>query len=175
MIKKELRSQVISSMKEMDKKEKSQKDLQLLDLVCQSESYQNARIIATYLAMPHEFKTSLLIKRALGDGKKIAIPKTYGKGKMIFVLYHPKELQRTSFGLMEPISDVELPKDQIDLIHVPGVGFNAEGYRIGYGGGYYDRYLSDYQGRTCSTIYQCQVAEFIPESHDLAVEMVYTL
>lgn len=175
MEKKELRTQVISSMKKMDKKEKSQKDLQLLELVCNSQAYKDAKIVATYLAMPHEYKTTLFIKRALADGKIIVVPKTYGKGRMIFVHYNPKDLQRTSYGLIEPISEEEVTKDQIDLIHVPGVAFTEEGFRIGYGGGYYDRYLSYYQGHTFSTIYQCQKAQFQPAAHDVAVEVVYAL
>lgn len=175
MTKKELRTQVISSMKNMDKKEKSQIDVQLLELVCSSIAYKKAKIIATYLAMPHEYKTALFIKRALADGKTIVIPKTYGKGLMIFVAYNPKDLQRTAYGLMEPISDEEVSKDQIDLIHVPGLAFTKEGFRIGYGGGYYDHYLSDYQGSTFSTIYDCQWAEFQAADHDVAVETVYAI
>lgn len=157
----------------MDKKEKGQKSLELLKLLTSSKEYKEAKVIATYLAMPHEYQTGLIIKQALKDGKTVLIPKTYPKGKMIFVEYNPKELVRSSFGLLEPQSDLAVDKSVIDLIHVPGVAFNKEGYRIGYGGGFYDRYLSDYQGYSFSTIYACQQLDFKEEAHDIAVNEVF--
>ena len=93
---------------------------------------------------------------------------------MIFVDYDPDNLVATSFGLMDPASDMAVEKSEIDLIHVPGVVINAEGYRIGYGAGYYDRYLSDFEGETVSTVYPCQEMDFIPYSHDIAVREVIT-
>lgn len=91
---------------------------------------------------------------------------------MVFVDYDPEDLVLSYFGVWEPASSVAVAKEEIDLIHVPGVVFNEQGYRIGHGGGYYDRYLADYEGATVSTIYACQEGEFEPESHDIAVEEV---
>lgn len=89
---------------------------------------------------------------------------------MIFVDYDESRLQKSSFGLMEPTSEEAVDKTEIDLIHVPGVVFNSQGFRIGYGGGYYDRYLADYTGASISTIYAVQQAEFLPAQHDVAVK-----
>ena len=61
---------------------------------------------------------------------------------------------------------------QIDLIHVPGLVFRTKGYRIGYGGGYYDRYLEHFSGHTLSTVYPCQIQDFISENHDIPVQEV---
>lgn len=173
MLKKELRQTVLARMQGLDKREKYQKDLLLLESVLSSKAYQESHVITTYLAMPNEYKTALLIQEAQKDGKRILVPKTYPKGKMIFVDYDPKDLVRTSFGLLEPRSDVAVPKEMIDVIHVPGVAFNPDGFRIGYGAGYYDRYLSDYSGKTFSTIYACQQMAFQPEEHDVAVQEVF--
>ena len=63
---------------------------------------------------------------------------------------------------------------KFDVIHVPGVGFNPAGFRIGYGGGYYDRYLADYDGHTVSTIYEFQKVEFQADCHDMAVKEVFS-
>ena len=94
---------------------------------------------------------------------------------MEFVVYDPKQLAKTSFGLLEPQGDLEVVEpSQIDLIHVPGLAFTTEGYRIGYGGGYYDRYLEHFAGHTMSTIYPCQVQEFNLENHDIPVQEVLT-
>ncbi|MDS8151571.1 5-formyltetrahydrofolate cyclo-ligase, partial [Streptococcus pneumoniae] len=84
-------------------------------------AYQKAQVIATYLSMPHEVSTAAFIKQAQLDGKRVLVPKTYGQGRMIFVDYDESCLQKSSFGLMEPISEEAVEKTEIDLIHVPGV------------------------------------------------------
>ena len=164
-----LRKSIIAYLKNQDKAEKALKDQALLDDLLATKAYKDAKTIATYLAFDFEYNTELLIKQAQKDGKTILVPKTYPKGKMIFCVYNPQQLVKTKFGLWEPVDDVAVEKSDIDLIHVPGVGFNQDGFRIGYGAGYYDRYLTDYSGQTISTIYDCQKADFQPYSHDVAV------
>lgn len=169
-----LRKSIITHLKYQDRKEKALKDKALLDDLLASSAYQKADTIATYLAFDFEYNTELLIKQAQKDGKTILVPKTHPHGKMIFCLYDVDSLVKTSFGLWEPAGDQAVDKSKIDLIHVPGVGFNPDGFRIGYGAGYYDRYLADYKGKTISTIYECQKAEFQPDSHDVAVMEVFS-
>ena len=172
-MKSELRKQVLQEMKAIPRKQKQAIDQALTEGLLQHPFYQEAKIIATYLSFPHEFQTQELIEQALRDCKKVLIPKTYPKGRMDFVVYDPQQLVKTSFGLLEPQGDLEVVDvSQIDLIHVPGLAFTMEGYRIGYGGGYYDRYLKHFSGHTLSTVYHYQVQEFIPENHDIPVEEV---
>ena len=172
-MKSELRKQVLHEMKAISQEQKQFIDQALTEQLLQHPFYQEAKVIATYLSFSHEFQTQELIDQALKDGKKVLIPKTYPKGRMDFVVYDPQQLVKTSFGLLEPQGDLEVvPASQIDLIHVPGLAFSKEGYRIGYGGGYYDRYLEHFTGHTLSTIYPCQIQDFIPEKHDIPVEEV---
>ena len=172
-MKSELRKQVLQEMKAIPRTQKVTMDLALTERLLQHPFYQEAKIIATYLSFPHEFQTQELIEQALKDGKKVLIPKTYPKGRMDFVVYNPQQLVKTSFGLLEPQGDLEVvDASQIDLIHVPGLAFTREGYRIGYGGGYYDRYLKHFTGHTLSTVYPCQIWDFIPEDHDIPVQEV---
>ena len=172
-MKAELRKQVLHEMKALSQEQKQAMDRALTERFLQHPFYQEAKVIATYLSFPHEFQTQELIKRMLKDGKKVLIPKTYPKGRMEFVVYDPKQLAKTSFGLLEPQGDLEVVEpSQIDLIHVPGLAFTTEGYRIGYGGGYYDRYLEHFAGHTMSTIYPCQVQEVNFENHDIPVQEV---
>ena len=172
-MKSELRKQVLHEMKAIPQTQKVTMDLALTDQFLKHPFYQEAKIIASYLSFPHEFQTQGLIEQALKDGKKVLIPKTYPKGRMDFVVYNPQQLVKTSFGLLEPQGDLEVvDASQIDLIHVPGLVFTTRGYRIGYGGGYYDRYLKHFPGHTLSTVYPCQIRDFSPENHDIPVEEV---
>lgn len=169
-MKKELRQAVLTQMKKLSGKEKKQADNWLTQRLLSSAAYQKAQVIATYLSMPHEVSTAAFIEQAQLDGKRVLVPKTYGQGRMIFVDYDESRLQKSSFGLMEPTREEAVDKTEIDLIHVPGVVFNSQGFRIGYGGGYYDRYLADYTGASISTVYAVQQAEFTPAQHDVAVK-----
>ena len=172
-MKSELRKQVLQEMKSIPQKQKMAMDQALTERFLNHPFYQEAKVVATYLSFPHEFQTQGLIDQALKDGKKVLIPKTYPKGRMEFVVYDPQQLVKTSFGLLEPQGDLEVVDlSQIDLIHVPGLAFTTEGYRIGYGGGYYDRYLEHFAGHTLSTIYPCQIQNFNSEDHDIPVQEV---
>jgi len=172
-MKSELRKQVLQEMKALPRQQKQPMDQALTHQFLKHPFYQEAKVIATYLSFPHEFQTQGLIEQALKDGKRVLTPKTYPKGRMDFVVYDPQQLVKTSFGLLEPQGDLEVVDvSQIDLIHVPGLAFTTEGYRIGYGGGYYDRYLEQFSGHTLSTVYPCQIRDFIPEDHDIPVQEV---
>ena len=172
-MKSKLRKQVLQEMKALSQEKKQAMDLALTERFLHHPFYHEAKTIATYLSFPHEFQTQELIEQALKDDKKVLIPKTYPKGRMDFVLYDPQQLVKTSFGLLEPQGDLEvMDASRIDLIHVPGLAFTTEGYRIGYGGGYYDRYLENFAGQTMSTIYPCQIQNFNSEDHDIPVQEV---
>ena len=172
-MKSKLRKQVLQEMKAVPQKQKIAMDQALTERFLNHPVYHEAKVVATYLSFPHEFQTQELIEQALKDGKKVLIPKTYPKGRMEFVFYDLQQLKKTSFGLLEPQGDLEVvDTSRIDLIHVPGLVFTREGYRIGYGGGYYDRYLENFAGQTMSTIYPCQIQTFKPDSHDIPVQEV---
>jgi len=146
-MKKALRKQVLQELKSLSAEEKEVMDARLTEQLLLHPFYKEAKAIATYLSFPHEFQTA--------------------------VLYEPEKLERNSFGLLEPQGDFTiLEPSQIDLIHVPGLAFNPSRYRVGYGGGYYDRYLEHFPGHTISTIYPCQIQNFQPEHYDIPVEEV---
>ena len=172
-MKKTLRKETIAAMKRLPESVKTQADEQLTQRLLELPAFQEAKTLATYLSMGHEFSTASLIQAALQDGKRVCVPRTYPQGRMEFVEYDPDILEKTRFGLLEPNEKGQLvDKAEIDLIHVPGLVFQSKGYRIGYGGGYYDRYLADFAGKTVSTIYSIQQGDFQPEAFDQAVQEV---
>ena len=172
-MKKTLRKETIAAMKELPESVKTQADEQLTQRLLELPAFQEAKTLATYLSMGHEFSTASLIQAALQDGKRVCVPRTYPQGRMEFVEYDPEILEKTRFGLLEPNERGQVvDQAEIDLIHVPGVVFQSKGYRIGYGGGYYDRYLADFAGKTVSTIYSIQQKEFQQDVFDQAVQEV---
>ena len=172
-MKKTLRNQTIAAMKALPQTVKTQADEQLTQCLLELPAFQEAKTLATYLSFDHEFSTANLIKAALQLGKRVCVPRTYAQGRMEFVEYDPDILEKTRFGLLEPNEKGRVvDQSEIDLIHVPGVVFQSKGYRIGYGGGYYDRYLADFAGKTVSTIYSIQQKEFQPDAFDQAVQEV---
>lgn len=172
-MKKTLRKETIAAMKGLPESVKTQADEQLTQRLLELPAFQEAKTLATYLSFDHEFSTAGLIQAALQLGKRVCVPRTYPQGRMEFVEYDPEILEESRFGLLEPNEKGKLvEQSEIDLIHVPGVVFQSKGYRIGYGGGYYDRYLADYAGKSVSTIYSIQQKEFQPDVFDQAVQEV---
>lgn len=175
MSKKEIRTHVLQAMKALDREKKGRDDKYLLEKLCNTPEYVHARVIATYMALPHEYNTQDFIERALKDGKQVLIPRTLAHRGMEFCDITSSDLARSSFGILEPLAhtaDSIVSIDSIDMIHVPLVAVNHNGFRIGYGGGYYDRFLSGFAGSTISTTYGCQVCDFTPDSFDIAVQTV---
>ena len=171
-MKESIRAAILQALAIQDREKKAQKDREMTALILAHPSYQAAQTVATYLPMDHEFDSYGLIEAAQAAGKRVLVPKVVGPGQMIFLPYVADHLVESYFGVLEPSAGQAVDKADIDLIHVPGVAFNDRGYRIGHGGGYYDRYLADYQGATISTIYDFHRKEFSEENHDIPVQEV---
>ena len=106
--------------------------------------FKEAQTVFCYVSAGSEVKTLSLIGEML-KFKRVAVPYCTDKeGSMIAVeIKSTDELKEGLFGIAEPINPIELPKNEIDFVIVPGIAFDKSGYRIGYGKGYYDRFLSD--------------------------------
>ena len=107
-------------------------------------SFNEAKVVFCYVSSKGEVKTHSLIEELLKE-KTVVVPYCTDKeGSMIAVKINSlDELKEGSFGILEPINPIEFPKGKIDFVIVPGLAFDKEGYRLGYGKGYYDRFLSD--------------------------------
>ncbi|HLQ72437.1 MAG TPA: 5-formyltetrahydrofolate cyclo-ligase, partial [Bacillota bacterium] len=126
-----------------------------------------------------EWDTYNIIEKAWQQGKAVCVPKCYPKEqKMIFYRFQSfGELEVVYYNLKEPkpIEANKVKKNDLDLIIVPGLLFDSSGYRIGFGGGYYDRFLTDYRGQTVALTSSQLLIDSIPkESHDMAVSHIIT-
>ena len=119
--------------------------------VLKTTAWKKAQTIGLTLSTSYELDTKNLIIEALLSHKTVVLPKTLPDFQMQFVKLLPDTLlKKTSYGILEPDSKKIVSKEQIDLIIVPGLAFSQDGKRVGYGAGFYDRYLKDYRGITLS-------------------------
>ena len=146
----------------------------------QSRLFQDAEVLLTYVsAKDNEVDTHALIDDALAAGKEVLVPVPAEKSGEIgwSQLHHLGDLVGVRFGLLEPAPDkVDLVQPPLQgLCIVPGIAFTRSGYRLGYGGGYYDRFLADFQGVSIGLAFEIQVTHSLPvEEHDYPVRYVLT-
>lgn len=171
--KKTLRNNILTKMKELNLNSKNKYDLDLRVQLFNHNKYKQANRVAIVMSMDHEVDTLPIIKDMLQNNKKVYVPLTdYENKKMVFQrLINLDTISKDEKGI-KYINDKTEVSDDLDLIIVPGVVYRIDGYRIGYGGGYYDKYLSQYEGDTLSLAYQFQIQHFEIEKHDVPVDEI---
>ncbi|MFD1126126.1 5-formyltetrahydrofolate cyclo-ligase [Lentilactobacillus raoultii] len=109
--------------------------------------FLKAKVIGVTLSMAGELPTQPIIDNAMLQEKQVVIPRTLPHRQMEFVvLDEATTFKTTKFGTREPIGGTVVPKSAIDLLIVPGLAFSENNDRLGFGGGYYDRFLADFKG-----------------------------
>ncbi|NNU89167.1 MULTISPECIES: 5-formyltetrahydrofolate cyclo-ligase [Anoxybacillus] len=179
MNKKQLRQQIKQRLLHMTKEERKKKENIIHDILFHQHLWQTAQVIGITISQQIEIDTKCIIERAWQEGKKVAIPKCDVTTKQMTFreIRSFQETERSFFDLYEPIVEEtrEVQKHEIELLFVPGLAFVRKGYRLGYGGGYYDRYLVDFPNDTISLAYDCQIVSTLPvEQHDIPVQMIIT-
>lgn len=136
--KKILRKELLSLRNTLPEKELSLSHLEKF------AEFKKAQTVFSYVSAGSEVRTLSLIEEMLKE-KRVTVPYCTDKeGNMIAVeINSTDELKEGLFGIAEPINPKEFPKEKIDFVIVPGIAFDNDGYRLGYGKGYYDRFLSD--------------------------------
>jgi 5-formyltetrahydrofolate cyclo-ligase len=143
------------------------------------EDWIQAKVIGVTISKQPEVDTYQIIRRAWESGKVVVAPKCHPKEKIL--TFHKitqfSQLESVFYGLLEPVIEktVEVKPYDIDLLMVPGLAYTREGYRLGFGGGYYDRYLPNFKGKTISLAFHFQVIPQFPiEKHDIPVSKLIT-
>jgi 5-formyltetrahydrofolate cyclo-ligase len=149
------------------------------DYVQRLPAFQNAEVVMAYVPIRNEVDTGGLIDAALAAGKHVAFPVTDTRRKEIYpriVMRYPEDLVAGPFGINEPRPSCPVAApEEIDLILVPGVAFDAKGFRLGYGEGYYDRFLPLTSGTSIGLAYSFQLVKTVfPEKHDWPVDFIVT-
>lgn len=174
MDKRELRGSIRALKRQMTESEIIEKSSKLCACFTATDAYRNAKSLYGYMSYNQEVRTLPLLQQALRDGKRIAIPKCYGAEMRFIWMDDLTQVEKSSCGIPEPIADGPVANDPTALVLMPGMAFDREGHRIGYGGGYYDKFLAGEPNHpTVALCFDFQVVEQLPvEEFDIPVELV---
>jgi 5-formyltetrahydrofolate cyclo-ligase len=178
--KKELRQQLRQKVASVSPEDLHQRSVQACSLLASTPEYRRAEVIMVFLSLPTEIDTTPLVLHAWRDSKRVLAPKVSWEQRRML----PTEIRSLSddvsespLGIREPAQGVPFPVANIDMVIVPGLGFDTHGNRIGRGRGFYDRFLihRDWRGIACGLAFEDQVVELVPmEAKDVPMNMLVT-
>ena len=182
--KKILRKEILTKRKSIDTVEKEEKDRKILEKFYESKYYIEAKNIFIYISYDSEINTKGIINKALMDNKKIYVPRTEFKTRLMDAVKITSldNLIESEYGILEPSAEKpHIDPNGLDLIVVPGVAFDRNGGRMGYGAGFYDRYFEKISKDNMKKViklalaYDFQILEKIPmNEQDVPVNYIIT-
>lgn len=176
--KQDLRARSKERRANMDKNEKQLLDKQIAENVRRLKEYRPAKTLLIYMSTPIEIDTIEIIKTAWKEGKKVAVPRCIPGTRDMEFHYIEKleDLSVGSFSVLEPDPSLPIVTDFSGcLMIVPGMHFDMNGYRIGYGKGYYDRYMVRFTGISAGLCYSSELKPFLYHGkYDRHVDIVVT-
>ncbi len=174
MDKKALRAEIHAKKRAMTAQEIEEKSAALAKAFYETAEYKNAKTIYGYLPYNQEVRTTQMLAHALADGKQVAVPKVYGDEMKFILLSDLGQVAKGYAGIPEPIADGPVAADPTALVLMPGLAFDPEGHRLGYGGGFYDKFLAaEPDHPTLALCYDFQMLPHLDtESYDIPVDRV---
>ena len=172
--KKELRARIRAQKRAMTPEAIEEKSRVLGEKFRNSEAYQKAKTIYGYLPYNQEVRTVPMLEAALLDGKQVAVPKVFGDDMKFILLPDLTRVAKGYAGIPEPIDDGPEAADEEALVLMPGLVFDPQGHRIGYGGGFYDKFLSREPNHpTVALCYDLHVMDHLDtDDFDITVDLV---
>ncbi len=178
-VKNRLRAECKQKSTALSDSEKVQMDARLTDRFFASRQYRENDMLFCYVSTEIEVDTREILRRAIADGKTVAVPRCVdGTREMDFyILQDMSALESGSFGVLEP--NPALCRKVTDfsegLCIIPALAFDKSGYRLGYGKGYYDRFLAKFSGETLGLVYDCCFYDSLPHGKfDRAAQWILT-
>lgn len=169
-----LRKEIREKKRAMTQEQIAAASQELARLFFASELYRNAKAIYGYLPYNQEVRTVPILEQAIRDGKRVAVPKVCGDTMNFIWMEDLSAVSNGYAGIPEPIADGPIADDPTALVLMPGLAFDPQGHRIGYGGGFYDKFLaSEPDHPTLALCYAFQMREYLPtEEFDKNVDCV---
>ena len=174
MDKQALRRQIREQKRAMTLQQIEQASAALAEKFAACEQYAKAKTIYGYLPYNQEVRTVPMLERALADGKRVAVPKVYGDEMKFIYMTDFSLTEKSDMGIPEPIADGPIGDDPEALVLMPGLAFTERGDRMGYGGGFYDKFLAQEPNHpTVALCYEFQMVDSLPtQDHDIPVDLV---
>ena len=174
MDKKELRAYIRDQKRLMTPQQIESLSAALAEKFFETIQYKNATAIYGYLPYNQEVRTVPILQRALRDGKMVAVPKVIDDRMIFVVMDDLTKVEKGYAGIPEPIENDPVADDPNALVLMPGLAFDPQGHRVGYGGGFYDRFLEKEPNHpTVALCYAFQVfQELKTQEHDIPVDLV---
>ena len=179
-LKRKIRSGIQEKRDSLDGSARLEKSQLIANRLLGLRQYDESARVLAYYPFRSEIDTRIIIKDAIARGKKIALPRVGEQGLELYYIKDLKEdLEPGSYDIMEPIPSrcEKAEPSQIDLVIVPGVGFDRKHNRLGYGGGFYDRLLTSIPESVprIALSFDLQVIDEVPVSgHDLKIDLLIT-
>lgn len=173
--KKSIRKDIFAKRKEYTQEQVWEMSQKIAEKLVKRPEYQKADKILAYIDCKKEACTKTIIETAWADGKKVGVPKIEGKDMIFYEITSYDQLELGYFDIMEPVESC--PKAQWDdaLMIMPGVAFDRNRHRVGYGGGFYDRYLEKHDIPKIAIALSFQVKEAVPvEPTDILPDAIIT-
>lgn len=175
--KKDIRSEVKAKRKEASFDEIRRNSQRIFESFISLKEYQDAEVVLAYVDCKNEVETSQVIRRCWKDGKTVAVPKVFGQIMKFYEIHSFEELEEGYYGIREPKHEILQEIDRQDaLMILPGVAFDEKKHRVGYGGGFYDRYLETHPELIkIAFAFEFQIFEQVPfEAFDRQPEKIVT-
>lgn len=179
--KQRIREQLLERRNALSALEVLKQSNQVLDTLYGMQECRNASTVLSYISFGTEVNTHGCIRSLLADdARQVLVPVVASREKRRMILSELRdwsELSTGAYGILEPTPECvrRRPASEVDLALVPGVAFDWQGHRIGYGGGYYDGLLRRIDGTAVALAYRFQVCDRLPqEPHDVRVDAVAT-
>jgi 5-formyltetrahydrofolate cyclo-ligase len=180
VIKKELRQKLRRMLAAIPPEAVAQRSRRACSQLFEQPEYRRAEVVMVFLSLPTEIDTTPLVLRAWQDRKRVLAPKvSWEQRRMLPIEIYSlqQDLTPGQLGIREPVDGQPFLVPLIDLVIVPGLGFDPFGHRLGRGRGFYDRFLSqpDFQGIACALAFEEQFVDIIPAGpHDAPIHMLVT-
>jgi 5-formyltetrahydrofolate cyclo-ligase len=176
-MKQEIRQNIRTIRKELSEERRLQLGLQAQKKLLSLPEYQSAHTIMLYAPFQGEIDTLFLLDNALQQGKTVSLPRTlFTEKKIVPIRIYNKDEIIFERSVPQPLGEEEIVKSSIQLAVIPGIAFDLLGYRIGYGGGFYDRFLTDFSGVSIGICFDFQLCHKpLPRSSlDIPVHTIIT-
>lgn len=178
MKKKEIRRRIKALKEVLSPEEIKDYSHKIAKHIMATDFYKSADVIYPYIAYNQEVLTDEIIKDALAKGKKVAAPRVFDDYMEFLFIEDLDHFELSNFNIPEPPATARVANEPRVLIIMPGVAFDPNLNRIGYGGGFYDKYLANHPDTLFTKValtYDFQIVDALPtEPHDYKVDMVVT-